>query len=229
MYQYYALASVYNHPVSKSTPISQPQAKSTYQRMASVAAPKIYLGSSLTTNTFLGSIESPTFYLTHFSPDEMLLLFPAQGITEHRDHTCDFNGWTLNHKKSFTAYKSPYVVDTSDCNSTSNAITRQCVDGLVTGDSTYSFTRCSEISSSTKPQCTLSMNKGIYQKGEAISVSWDTLYATSAYLYPQPKGKVSLRGTLTATANTTAGPMWFYLNINGPGGKTTCSKQLTVQ
>lgn len=232
-HEYFGIISVYNHLVSSTAPIKI-SAKSNYSRFATVNDPKLYLGSINASTTFKGFIESPTFYLTHFPDFEIAQLFPPKGIIEHNDANCSLNNDysisdIINHRGRFRGYKSRYVSSSSDCNSSSQSQMRQCLNGIITGDSSMKHTICSEVPSGLETYCNITTDKTSYRPNERVIMSWDTNYANTAYLYPTPSGKVLLKGSQTFNAPAAIGNTKYYLKVNGPLGPKTCIANINVR
>ncbi len=77
---------------------------------------------------------------------------------------------------------------------------------------------------SSKPSANLTTSRTSVEKGETVTLSWTTAYATEVEITPDP-GRVGAKGSrVVAPASSSS----YQLTARGPGGTTTASVQITV-
>ena len=89
-------------------------------------------------------------------------------LTVNAPANCTFNGQTVAHGSSVTAYQSSTVPYGSSCVSQA----RTCSNGTLSG--TYAYSSCA-----VGPQCTLSLNPSSITVGQSSTLSWSSQNATS--------------------------------------------------
>lgn len=92
-------------------------------------------------------------------------------LTVNAPANCTFNGSTVNHGASVTAYQSPSVPYNQTCNSQ----TRTCNNGSLSGN--YNHQNCTV--SNPPPTCALSLNPTAVTQGTPSTLSWSSTDATS--------------------------------------------------
>ncbi len=124
---------------------------------------------------------------------------------------CTFNGATVTHGSSVTAYQASSVAYGSSCVSE----TRSCSNGTLSG--TYAYSTCSVLPA--PPTCAVSVSPTSVVQGNSSTLSWSSTGATSCTGTNFSTGGATSGSTSVSPSSSTT----YTASCTGAGGTASCT------
>ncbi|MDO8514576.1 MAG: peptidoglycan-binding protein, partial [bacterium] len=140
------------------------------------------------------------------------------GVWNTTPTSCTFNGATVAHGASVTAYQTSSVPTGQTCTSQ----TRACTDGILS--KTYQYDSCTVSAAPPAPICSLTASPSSITAGQSSTLTWSTTNASSASIN-QSVGTVTTSGSRAVSPSATT---QYTLTATGAGGTATCAETVTV-
>ena len=132
--------------------------------------------------------------------------------------SCTFNGQTIAHGSSVTAYQQPNVPYGQSC----NPQTRMCTNGSLSGS--YQHSSCTPAGP-PNAACSLNLNPSTVNQPNGATLSWSSANATSFYISGVGYVNPNVDGSTTVAPSQTTS---YFGGAYGAGETGECSATLTV-
>lgn len=190
---------------------------STILRWTSSNAASFYLNNvgwvspNTTGSTSVGPLASTNYGGTAYGTGGAADITCAYTLTVSAPASCTFNGSTVNHGESVTAYETATVPYGNTCSQEP----RTCNNGTLGG--TYTHTSCTV--DNPPPLCTVSVSPTSISSGQSATLSWSSTYATSCTGDNFSTGGATSGNTSVSPTDTTT----YTAFCTGVGGTSQCT------